>query len=413
MVRLNQISKIKFPKANCDSLSSMPFKVLFISHDGGMAGAQQTLLSLLEGLDRSVFHPFLVVPNQGELADRAMTLSIPVITRSILHWAPCVSNADRKEKWKYLWRSLSSAKTRAWSIAALIQRYEIDLVYTNTAICFEGALASWMTNKPHIWHIHEPLKKNSELFLLLPSWVYSMVVGKLSASIIFPSYALAKSYPALRKKSVIIHNGLDLSHKMDKSAARDTVAKELDIDRSKKWVAVVGALQPRKDHLNFLLAAKFMLEQRDDVEFLIVGSGSMTLTKQLQDQVNDLALTNKVKLVGRWLGSIETVLSALDVLVVSSEQESFGLTIIEAFAMETPVVSTRCGGPEEIIEDGKNGYLIDIKNPLALGKAVLCLLSNPQLGEQFGKAGRIKALTQFTREIYVTGIQNTIKEALH
>ncbi|MHB1187331.1 glycosyltransferase family 4 protein [Thiobacillus sp.] len=387
-----------------------PLRVLFISHDGGMAGAQQTLLTLLEGLDRNLFHPHLVVPYAGELAKRVSTLGIPVTTRQILHWAPCVAGIRRSARWSYLWRSLKSVRARALSIAALIELHAIDLVYTNTVICIEGALAARITGKPHVWHIHEPLAGNSELMLLFPMWFYSAVIRMLSTRIVFPSYALARCYPALHSKASIIHNGLRLSSKPDRAVARAEVAARLNIDPAKQWVAVVGAIQPRKDHYTFLGAAKTVLGSRDDVHFLIIGSGAPYLTKQLQEQVNEMGLTDQVALAGRWPGSIDTVFSAIDVLVISSEQESFGLTAIESLAVETPVVSTRCGGPEEIIEDGKNGYLVNVKDAPALGNAILALLNDPLARRRFGEAGREKVISLFTQELYVAAIQSVLKD---
>lgn len=388
-----------------------PLRVLFVSHDGGMAGAQQTLLALLEGLDRKLFAPHLVVPYQGELAERVSKLGIPVTIRQLLHWAPCVADVRRSERWPHLWRSLKSVRARAWSIATLIERHAIDLVYTNTVTCVEGALAARMTGKPHVWHIHEPLTGNSELMLLFPMWFYSTVIKILSTRIIFPSYALARCYPTLRSKGAIVHNGLRLSSKPDRAAARTEVAAWLSIDPAKQWVAVVGAIQPRKDHYTFLCAAKTVFGSRDDVHFLIIGSGAQYLTKQLQEQVNEMRLTDQVTLAGRWPSSIDTVLSAIDVLVISSEQESFGLTAIESLAAETPVVSTRCGGPEEIIEDGKNGYLVNVKDAPALGKAILTLLNDPLARRRFGEAGRAKVTSMFTQELYVAAIQNALRDA--
>lgn len=388
-----------------------PLRVLFVSHDGGMAGAQQTLLALLEGLDRKLFAPHLVVPYQGELAERVSKLGIPVTIRQLLHWAPCVADVRRSERWPHLWRSLKSVRARAWSIATLIERHAIDLVYTNTVTCVEGALAARMTGKPHVWHIHEPLTGNSELMLLFPMWFYSTTIKILSTRIIFPSYALARCYPTLRSKGAIVHNGLRLSSKPDRAAARAEVAAWLSIDPAKQWVAVVGAIQPRKDHYTFLCAAKTVFGSRDDVHFLIIGSGAQYLTKQLQEQVDEMGLTDQVALAGRWPGSIDTVLSAIDVLVISSEQESFGLTAIESLAVETPVVSTRCGGPEEIIEDGKNGYLVNVKDAPALGKAILTLLNDPLARRRFGEAGRAKVTSMFTQELYVAAIQNALSDA--
>ena len=388
-----------------------PIRILFVSHDGGMAGAQQTLLTFLEGLDRTLIAPHLVVPYLGELSMRVSELDIPVTTRDLLHWAPCVGDPRQFNKWSHFWRSLKSIRARAWSIAALVERHSIDLIYTNTVTCVEGAIAARMTGKPHVWHIHEPLLGNSELKPLYPMWFYSLAINHLSTHIIFPSHTLAKCYPALRSKASVVHNGLRMPLKFDREPARKEIAAWINIDTSKQWVAIVGAIQPRKDHYTFINAAKIILEKCDNAHFLIVGTGSQYFTQQLKKQIQETGIAERITLAGRWPGSISTLLSAVDVLAISSEQESFGLTAIESLAVGTPVVSTRCGGPEEIIDDEKNGYLVDLKNSPALGQAILELLRDPKTRQRMGEAGRAKVESMFGQENYVTRIQDILQAA--
>jgi glycosyltransferase involved in cell wall biosynthesis len=101
----------------------------------------------------------------------------------------------------------------------------------------------------------------------------------------------------------------------------------------------------------------------------------------------------------------------VDVLVISSEQESFGLTAIEALAMETPVVATRCGGPEEILEDGVTGLLVPVKEPSALAESITRLLLDPGLARRMGKKGRTHVLEGFGVDRYVHGILRVIQDA--
>jgi glycosyltransferase involved in cell wall biosynthesis len=70
------------------------------------------------------------------------------------------------------------------------------------------------------------------------------------------------------------------------------------------------------------------------------------------------------------------VYDASDVLLVTSNRESFGLTIVEAMARGVPVVATRCGGPEELISDGETGFLVDIGDTEAMADRVAVLLDN-------------------------------------
>ncbi|MHB1247091.1 MAG: glycosyltransferase family 4 protein [Sulfuriferula sp.] len=385
-----------------------PLCILFVSHHGGMAGAQQTLLTLLEGLDRNIFTPYLVVPSRGELAERVSKLGIPVTVCQLLHWVPCLTDVPQKRRWRHLWKVLRTMHWRVQPLSSLIEHLKIDLVYTNTVTCVEGVLAAKITNRQHIWHIHEPIHSNSELLPLLPLWLYSTAIRILSSRIVFPSSALSSNYSALQGKASVVHNGLSIPPMMDRVAARAEVTTLLGLDTSRILVAVIGAIQPRKDHHTFLKAAKIVLANLDNVDFLIVGSGKDFYTQQICDFAQTLGIANRVILTGRWTGAIHTMMAAIDVLVISSEQESFGLTAIESLAMETPVVSTRCGGPEEIIQDGVNGFLVNTKDDTAMAEAILKLLNDPILARNMGVAGRLDVLKRFTLERYINGIQDVM-----
>lgn len=390
--------------------ASSPVRTLFVSHNGGMAGAQQTLLTLLEGLDRNRFEPHLAVPYRGELAERVARLDIPVYVTQLQHWVPCVAGLSHQNRLRHLVKMLRYLHWRVHAMTALIKRHRIDVVYTNTVTCIEGAVAARVTQRPHIWHIHEPIGGNSELLPLLPVWLYTQLIRLLSNQVIFPSRALACDYPGLRGKASIVPNGLSFPPLIDRGVARQQVAADLGLDPLHQWVAVVGAIQPRKDHLTFLKAAKRILARHDKVDFLIVGSGSDLYTRELSERVKTMGLAERVNLTGRWPGPIHTVMAAIDVLVISSEQESFGLTAIESLALETPVVSTLCGGPAEIIEPGVTGFLVNVKDDAAMADAVLRLLEDPAMARQFGAEGRRQVAARYTQAHYVRGVKAVIRE---
>jgi len=385
-----------------------PLRTLFVSHSGGMAGAQRTLLTLLQLIDKAKFEPHLVVPNCGELADRVGELGIPVTRRHIHHWIPCVADVRPSDRWSHLYHFLVGLRARSWAVANLILKNNIDIVYTNTVTCAEGAIAALMTGKAHVWHIHEPILHNSELLPLLPSWFYVRAIRELSARVIFPSAALASSYRALSKQSSVVPNGIDFPARQNRIAARTEVATRLKLDLSKRWVAVVGAIQPRKDHNTFLAAASLLLQQRKDVHFIIIGHGVSHFTQALRDRIGALNISADVTYAGPWVGAISTALAAFDVTVISSQQESFGLTAIESMAAGTPIVSTRCGGPEEIITDGEDGLLVDVADATGMANAIFSLLQDPEKRHVFGLAGQSKAHRCFGADRYTLGIERVL-----
>lgn len=391
---------------------SMPIRVLFVSHDAAMFGAQRTLLTILTAIDRSMYSPMLVIPCEGALGLAAAELGIPVFVERLVHWVPGLYLSSRRHRLRHLYHFLRTLIPRSRTIERLIMEHGVNLVYTNTITCVEGAIAAWRTRQPHVWHIHEPILRNSELTPLLPYRLYSMAVNFLSEAIIFCSKALARDYQELSGKASIVYNGLPFPPVRNRSAARAEIMKKLDISEGAKLVTIVGALHPRKDHSTFLAAAKLVSQSTENTVFLIVGAGYKSYTNLIKQRVSDLQLDSKVRLLGWWDGDIHNLLAAVDVLVISSEQESFGLTAIEALAMETPVVATRCGGPEEVVTDGSTGLLVPVKDSRAMADAITRLLVNPEFARRLGMMGREYVTEHFGVDRYIHSIQQVIQETV-
>ena len=69
---------------------------------------------------------------------------------------------------------------------------------------------------------------------------------------------------------------------------------------------------------------------------------------------------------------------------------------LESMALARPTVSTRCGGPEEIVEDGKTGYLVPVRDPEALADRIIELLGDPERSEAMGAAARTRVELAFS-----------------
>jgi glycosyltransferase involved in cell wall biosynthesis len=390
-----------------------PLRVLFVSHDGDIAGAERTLVTSLTALDRGRFEPYLLVPFAGKLSRAASEVGIAVWVRQLVPWLPSAQGAQPRRRVSHLFKALRSLRARSWGIAHLILRNNIDVVYTNTATCVEGAIAARMTGRPHIWHIHESIRDNSDLMPILPLPFYSWAIDALSRSVIFCSNSLARCYPSLVAKATVVYNGLRFPALPDRTFAHDMVAEHVGIHRERKIVAVVGALKPRKDHGTFLEAAQRVLREAGDVAFLVVGSGPKSQSDLMREKIASLGIASSVWLTGWWPEEkVYDLLAGIDVLAISSEQEPFGLTAIEALAVETPVVSTRSGGPEEVILDGVTGLLVPIHDSAAMADAILRLLQAPRLARDLGSAGRGDVVARFNADRFVAGIQDILEQSV-
>jgi glycosyltransferase involved in cell wall biosynthesis len=82
-----------------------------------------------------------------------------------------------------------------------------------------------------------------------------------------------------------------------------------------------------------------------------------------------------------------------------SESESFSITCLDGSAAGLPVVATRCGGPEEIVEDGKTGFLVPVGDGKAVGERLAWLLDHPKEAAEMGRAGRLLVAERFSPDI--------------
>jgi len=132
---------------------------------------------------------------------------------------------------------------------------------------------------------------------------------------------------------------------------------------------------------------------------------------RLRALISEASLDERVS----WLGEREDVpelMRALDVLLMPSWEEPFGRSLIEAMALGVPVAATNVGGPPEIIDDGREGYLLDPRDPAAWAGAIARIAESPELASEMGRAGRLRVEQSFTVERHVAEMMAVYERAL-
>lgn len=152
-----------------------------------------------------------------------------------------------------------------------------------------------------------------------------------------------------------------------------------------KKILSIGRLEKVKDHQTLLLAFK-EIQKKYFAKLIILGEG--TNRKEISKWVNEMGLENDVIMPG-FVQNPLPIMRESDVLVNASKHESFSIVIVEALACHCPVVSTACGGPEEILANGKYGHLVPIGDHKAIADAIEKVfkgdlrLANPEWLDQF------------------------------
>lgn len=187
-----------------------------------------------------------------------------------------------------------------------------------------------------------------------------------------------------------------------------SLREELGYDEETLIVGSTGIWRQNKGFPYFIAAGEMIIHWNPMIKFLLGGKAyggdssfatSLIMRGRVLRALNALEYTGFQSDVGRFM-------SALDIFVLPSDCEPFGLVLIEAMARGIPVVATNAGGVPEIVKHGETGYLVPPKKPKELAEAIYDLLCNPLKREQMGVAARLSVQKQFDHQTMIEAYQN-------
>lgn len=272
------------------------------------------------------------------------------------------------------------------------------------------SLLSLLLNIPLVATLHGRVDVNpAEKWIYIKNKIMKWGVSRL----ITVSNDLA-SYIAQRKlfsqeKISIIYNGVDTKkyHKNNQSMIRDA----LGINKDAILIGCVGNVRPAKAYGVLIDAAKRVVEQDRNVHFVIAGHKKADLMAELDMQIHQLGVSSNVHFIGFQQDSA-AFLGQMDIFALSSSSEGFSIATIEAMASGLPVIATRCGGPEEIIEHDKTGWLVAVNDPVELAAAISMLLRNESLRARLAVEGQVHAINTFSMETLLLQYRRVFAELI-
>jgi glycosyltransferase involved in cell wall biosynthesis len=290
----------------------------------------------------------------------------------------------------------------------LTRRYDVDILHAHGY--FHGiacALVGKVVNKPVVVTFHGPMWGWPELelpFYISPiePFLKKYLVHSTAAFICaseFTRREMQKSGFPISKLTMIRHWVTQFPTGTIGSST-DTLKKFGLYGR--RFILSVGRLVDIEKGFSVLIGAFGLLVNRGyDLDLVIAGDGpdkemllEYSVKLGVEDRVHFLGSVAREYLSGLY--------EACEVFVHPPRLEAFGLVILEAISLGKPVVATKIGGIPEIIEDGRNGILVD-GNPSALASGIEMLLSNPRLKEDFAKRSQEIVSEKFSKNnCYVT-----------
>ena len=362
-------------------------KVFYVSHHSSIVGGGEiSLLTLIEGLRDTEWSPTLVLPERGQLSEMAIEAGASILEAPM----PTLRRPGRS-----VLASLRSIRRQMKAACP-------DIVHANgTRAMFYGGLGARAAGCPSIWHLRI-LEKDKRFDPIL--------VRLATASIAVSEAARARleAWPGALGRCRVVPNGIDLASFAASTPRRET-REILGIRPDSTAVVSVSRLVDFK-RLDLLLEALARLRpQNPDLECVIVGKGPEEAALRERAARPDLA--GAVVFAGH-RDNIADILSACDLFVLTSPVESFARSVIEAMAMELPVVTPEAGGPSEIVVHQKTGLMVRPGDVDTLADAIARLLDEPQQRRTMGLSGRRRAEENYSRKTHTENVLSCYEELL-
>jgi glycosyltransferase involved in cell wall biosynthesis len=166
-------------------------------------------------------------------------------------------------------------------------------------------------------------------------------------------------------------------------------------------IGAIGRLSPEKGHIYLIKALTHL--PNIDFECIFVGDGP--LRAELEQYVREVNLDKRIRFIG-FQPNVSRAMSQIDVVIMPSLNETFGLTIVEAFAMKKVVIGSDVGGIPELVIHGQTGLLFPARDSSALAETILYVYNNKEEAHTMAMNGYDYFKKNFTSEIMT---ENTIR----
>lgn len=373
-------------------------RVLHFIHAFGFGGAHIKIMTLLKEIDNTKFSVDLALPASDAV--------------DIRRFAMLQKKGVTIETFKLEGSSDIFGMLRLYR---LIKRRNYHIVHIHQAKFGGtiGRLAARLALSPkivveeagfamnHYW-INNPIYRFLHFRVVHPIWNTFFLDRMIAVS-----HAVAKSTVQREKVSPrrirVICNGIDASQFNPSREASSEQRRVLGIPQDTFLVSFVGRFGPEKG-ISFLLKGFAQAFQRvNNIHLVLIGDGP--LKEQLDREIANYNLAKNVTMVG-WRDDIPSLLNAVDLLVLPSLNEAFGLVLLEAMAASVPVIGTQVGGIPEIIRHGRTGILVPPGSSEAIEASIIYACENQAAVDAMVKQAKHMVCDRFTSKGMAERVEN-------
>jgi len=349
-----------------------PTRVVYVIASMLTGGTQTHLLQVLRFLDRSRFAPSLfALRDEGDLLGQVRELGVPVRTFGM------GGSLRNPRDIKGL---LGMVKALRELRPGLVHGYLLRGNFHGAVAARLAGVRAIVTSKRGL---HRPTGSAERMAVRVSNALSSAVLGNSPQVLEFTRQVEG----SFRAPMVMVPSGID-QDRFDRRAvgaeAGLRLRQQLGIGNA-PLVGTAMTFRPKKGFDLLFEAMAEVLRSVPDAHLVMAGESEMPA--QPAALARRLGLLERIHLLGR-RPDMPEVLSALDVFVLPSQSEGMSNALLEAMAMELPVVATAVGGNVEVVEDGGNGYLVAYPDAGAMAARVTALLGDGGLRARIGAAAR-------------------------
>ena len=370
------------------TVTSASGRVLFLHGITSIGGAERDLLAIIKALRG--FDPVVVCPCQDPLVSLVRKIGVPVICMNMPPW--------RKIK------AFPLILPAMYRLFRILVNHKIDVLHINDLWWAPiGLAAARLADIPCITHVRADYA---------PRHIsrYRLKAGQICVPV---SKAVGRSLEGAGvnpSRIRLVYSGIDLSQIEDHQDVA-LIQTRYKIAPERVVIGAVGNLLAVKGYEFLIRAVAHIKTVIPSILCLIVGDGNRAYARTLYALVHELNVSDHVIFTG-FCDDVYPLISVMDVFVLASTSEGFGIALLEAMAMNKPVVATSVGGIPEVVIHGQTGLLVKAKDSLALARTVSHLLANPEQAAAMGKRGRERVESCFSIKTEIAKFEDLYAELL-
>lgn len=356
--------------------------VLFINGHLDAGGCERSLIDVLKNIDYKEYDvDLLLLEHMGDYRDE-VPKDVNVILQSIDYafggFISCIMKAIIRKDWfsfffRFYYLLGGKVNYRFWRrLKKLFKEvrgnYDIIVAY-RPGICTELAAFVFQGNKKISWWHHGCMNfsgKSADLLGISYRQMDSIVTVSSSSALL-----VAETFPDIKDKIEVIPNMIVTTELYNKS--KQFEPKEFQNSDFK--IISVGRMSPEKNMVLCPYIANLLKKSGISFRWILIGSGEEE--PKVKNAIEQLDLQNDVIMVGKKSNPYPYIVRA-DIMVHPSLVESQGITLLESMVLKTPVIAVASKGPQEFINTGENGYLVD-NNAEEIAHTIEMLYTNTSL----------------------------------